>query len=177
MMVFDKDILLLQGRESFSKNREAILARTLQLNPNVPSATIIHFFDVFTDVHTIGASKLPMFAKTTYVRDSYSLLLMDLKGKSVEIQLTIDHEINVQDSGTQKVITAYRPEDVVVELKVPLAYAKLTAENLAQVPGLIEVVQLKKDLQENHILSLYRLGSGKLSTFRKALEQTELVGD
>lgn len=177
MIMLDKDVSLLRQRKGFTENRKEMLTRTLEINPTVPPAVIAHFFEIFAEIYTSGISRLPMFAKTSYVRDSYSLMLQDLQGKSVEIQLTIDREINVRNSETQQVITAYRPEDVVVELKIPLAYAKLSEENMAQVPGLNEIVQLKKDLQENHLLSLYQLGSGKLSTYRRALEQTELLGD
>ena len=177
MVVMDTDVKMMKSQKMFSQNKKQILERTLQLNPKVPAEVVGQFFEIFSDVYAEPVSELPLFAQTTYVRDSYSLLLKSLKGESVEIQLTVDREIMAKDSRTQKVISAYRPEDVVVELKVPLAYSKLTIEDLAQVPGLDDVVQLKKLLEMNHE-RLYAKGSGKLSTFKKAQKDLlEFVGD
>jgi hypothetical protein len=169
MVVLDTDVDLLQSQTHFLKNKKAVLKRTLALNPRTPPKVIRLFFDIFADMYTENIAVLPQFAKTAYVRDSYSLMLKDRNDKSVEIQLTVDREVKVLDSRTQQVVSAYRPEDVVVELKTPLAYSQLTAENQAQVPGLNDVVTLKADLEKNHV-DLYQLGSGKLSTFKKALE-------
>jgi len=170
IVVLDSDVELMQNRVKFLKHKKAILERTLEINPKTAPEVVEQFFTIFSDVYAESVDQLPLFAKTAYVRDSYSLMLKDQTGTPVEIQLTVDREVKVLDSRSQKVVSAYRPEDVVVELKVPLAYSQLSPENLAQVPGLGDVVTLKKDLEANHV-SLYQIGSGKLSTFKKKVRQ------
>lgn len=177
MLMKDTDVVLIQDKQQFLQHRNAILSRTLELNPKVPAEVVKNFFEVFADVYSEPVTRLPLFATTAYVRDSYSLMLKNQEGKSIEIQLTIDREVNVQDSRSHKVVSAYRAEDVVVELKVPLAYSGLTAENFAQVPGLRDVLALKQDLQKNHV-HLYAEGSGKLSTFKKSMDRhLDILGD
>jgi hypothetical protein len=167
MLMLDADAETIQNQKEFLKNKEAILARTLEINPKTSPEVVGQFFEILSIVFSEPIEKLPLLAKTAYVRDSYSLMLKDLEGKPVEVQLTVDREINVLDSRTQQVVSAYRPEDIVVELKVPLAYSALTPQVLQQVPGLSDVLSLKEDLQKNHV-QLYTEGSGKLSTFKKA---------
>jgi hypothetical protein len=172
MIMLDSDATLLENKDTFNKNKTTILARTLEINPKTDPKVVQQFFSIFTDIYAENIPQLPKYAKTAYVRDSYSLMLKDRHDKTVEIQLTIDQEINVENSRTGEVIRAYRPEDVVVELKVPLNYAALTPANLQEVPGLKDVVQLKNILSQNHIQS-YAPGSGKLSTFSHAQELEE----
>lgn len=174
MIVLDSDVAMLHKKSEFEQHRAEILERTVALpaNAKTPRAVIEQFMEVFGNFYSKGPETLPLFAQTIYVRDSYSVMLKNQTGEPVEIQMTIDREIGMTDTRSGKKTTAYRTEDIVVELKIPLAYAGLTAKNFADVPGLKDIARLKKSLKAAHI-QLYAEGSGKLSTFRKTLENLE----
>lgn len=174
MVVLDHDVQMMMDKVAFEANRQEILERTLNLSSNVKvdPAVIRQFFEILSIFYSKGPSQLPMFAQTAYVRDSYSVALKNRNGDPVEVQLTVDREIHVTDSSTGKKTSAYRVDDIVVEVKIPLEYSGLTKENLADVPGLADVVALKNSLENAHI-DLYKKGSGKLSTFRRTLRDLE----
>lgn len=177
MIVLDSDVALIQKRETYRAHASEIMKRVIQMNPKTDPAVIRRFFEIFSEFYGGTARDLPFFAETTYVRDSYSLMLKDLQGKSVEIQLTVDREVKVIDSRDQHSISAYAPSDVVVELKIPLAYAQLRPQDLAQVPGLAQVLELKKELEVAH-QAQFQLGAGKLSTFQRVRAMTDpLISD
>lgn len=174
MIVMDSDVQMMYSKAEFTLHKNEILERTLALpgNSKTPPEVIRQFFEVFENFYAKGPDALPLFAQTAYVRDSYSTMLKDQNGDPVEIQMTVDREISMTDSRTNKKTSAYRIQDIVVELKIPLAYSGLTAKNFADVPGLRQIAQLKRALQKAHI-DLYKAGSGKLSTFKKTLENLE----
>lgn len=174
MIVLDSDVAMLHRKADFEAHRAEILERTVALpaNSKTPRAVIEQFMEVFGNFYAKGPETLPLFAQTVYVRDSYSVMLKNQNGEPVEIQMTIDREIGMTDNRSGKKTSAYRTEDIVVELKIPLAYAGLTAKNFAEVPGLNDIAALKNSLKSAHI-KLYKEGSGKLSTFRKTLEDLE----
>jgi hypothetical protein len=181
VLMLKNDADALKDSAKFHADKSAILARTLEINskldPEIPRLFINILSDIYSD---LKVKNLPMLATTAYIRDSYSLLLEKNGGKEnpLEVQITIDREIQVKDGTSQQVISAYRPEDIVVEVKVPLNYAGLNAQNISQVPGLVDVLNLKKTLTSEHQDSRYELGAGKLSTFKKVQQNLkELVGD
>ncbi|MES2857509.1 MAG: hypothetical protein V4692_16680 [Bdellovibrionota bacterium] len=181
VLIPDADALTLQDATTYAANRSEYARRWVDLNSNsktprsVTEAVVENYLAVFDDLYRSGMEKLPQFAKTEYVRDSYSLFLYrdgedpaDLRVKPLEIQFTVDQEIKVIDSRSGHSISAYSAEDVVVEIKVPVRLAKLDAKAVAEYPGLAFVAQIKAELEAQHNMNFVK-GSGKLSTFRRLL--------
>jgi hypothetical protein len=162
MLVLDSDVSLIQKRDQFLRFENESRGRIQSLNPKLSPETIEQFFTVFK----LMPSEIPMFAKTAYVRDSYVLNIENPAGKPIEVQITVDQEVQVKDSKTGKSISAYTPQEAVAEVKVPLSRAALSPQDLAEVPGLAAVVELKQALTEGHI-DRFAPGAGKLSTFRR----------
>lgn len=176
ILMNSEDAQMLRDRDLFLKNKMSLIRRAIAMNPKVNRAVILQFFRALGDFYSDVAINLPLFAKTSYVRDSYSLMLKSNLGEKVEIQLTVDREVQVTDSLNGQKIQAYRPSDAVVELKVPVAYAKLTDADVQKVPGLAAVAQLKKELEGSHLKDHYRIGTGKLSTSRRLMTD-DLIDD
>lgn len=172
MLMADKDTALIRNKKSFQRNRQQILQRTIDLNPGLERKMIDQFFALFAAL----PSETPLLATTAYVRESYVIALKDTSNQKVDIQITVDREVNVVDQrpgGSKSGISAYEQSEVVVELKIPLAYSGLTLANFASVPGLSKIADLKKILETGHIPSYQ---GGKLATFKRKLK-TDLLGD
>jgi hypothetical protein len=178
MLQRDLDAKVMQTKASFSKSQGALEERAQHSNAKLAPELIQQFFKVLELEYGQLQGNLPLFAKTTYVRDSYSLMLRAKNGDQVEVQFTVDREISVLDLRTGQIVDAYDPHQAVVEVKIPLAYASLSPQVLAEVPGLRLVKELKAQMSQDHI-SAFKPGAGKLSTFRRLTRQTldDFVGD
>jgi hypothetical protein len=178
ILISDEDAAIAQSRELFLKNREALGQRWKAANPKADPRLIDNFVELFARIYETETGNLPGFAKTSYVRDSYSLMVQgaDPAARPIEIQFTLDREVNVVDQQSGKVIDAYEKDDVVVEVKIPLSRAALTAEDIKAYPLLARVKEIKAGLSGNHE-ARFKVGAGKLSTFRRVLSLMPLVDD
>ncbi len=177
LLISDADADALQNRTAFVLGARAMSARWKTENPKIPASVIDGFISALMSTYTRVGSSLPLFAKTAYVRDSYSLYISPsadamtsgavTSTKPIEIQFTIDREINVLDSRTGRTIAAYGPNDAVVEIKVPLAFAAL--KQTQQYAALGSVARIKAQLTADHNLA-YARGAGKLSTFTRSVD-------
>jgi hypothetical protein len=173
VVMLKKDIKSIQNMNTLLENREEIIKRTLELKENAKTdpKIIRHFVNIMMLLYAKGQfEQLPLFAKTVYARDSYVLSLKGKNGENVEVQLTIDRDIKIIENEKHRTVKAYKPGDAVIEVKVPVAYAKLTEKDLENVPGLRDVLDLKNFLH-NQNLDGYREGAGKLSTSRRVLRK------
>jgi hypothetical protein len=170
LLISDEDAAIVQDRTAFVLKKHHLAARWKIENPKVPGAVIDGFVSALASTYAAVGPSMPLFAKTSYVRDSYSLYVPDTAdpaAKPVEIQFTIDREISVQDSRTGRMVAAYGPNDVVVEVKVPLAFASLTQTQ--RFTALRQVAQVKTLLAAEHNRAFVR-GAGKLSTFTRTVD-------
>lgn len=174
LLISDADANLIQTRRRFLAERSALVARWSAENPSVPRAVVEGFAQTLADLY-VSVDHLPLYAKTSYVRDSFSLMIppadvgpTGAAAKPLEVQITVDREVLTDDSRTSRTVAAYSARDVVVEIKVPLAHAALSPASLATYPGLAEIAQLKR-LLANHRDLNFAEGAGKLATFRSTL--------
>ncbi len=166
LRISDADAEIVQSRRRLLVEAPRLRERWMKGNPKSLPELVDAFLETLVN-YTPAQSEIPRFATTVYQRDSYSLKIdpVDPTKKSVEVQLTLDREIQVVDEVTQVSVNAYSDRDVVVEMKVPLSYSKLSDADKAQYPMLESVAKLKAFLAEKRNPA-FKPGAGKLSTFR-----------
>ncbi len=166
LLIDDAEVKTLRDPKLFAQERSHLRRHWNGLNPEATHGVVDAFLNTLADLYKQTSTPLQAFAETKYVRDSYSLKIRstDSSKPDLEVQFTLDRDISVQ-SKIQK-IKAYDNSDVVVEIKVPLAQASLTQNDLADYPALASVRDVKLALSQAHN-SAFVPGAGKLSAFRR----------
>jgi hypothetical protein len=98
-----------------------------------------------------------------YERTAYQINLADIHGTKIPVQITVDKNIDYkkpyQDGG---VLAAFEPDHRVIEVKVPLAFAKMSDKEVkTQVP---ELYFLRQQLSGLRSIASVEPGAGKRST-------------
>jgi hypothetical protein len=170
IVMSDADVVLLHSRESYLQNRTQMIARLGQMNPK-KSEEIARFIDVF-DVLFIEHQqiKLVPYLQTAYVRESYSVKVASAKDPNVklDIQLTVDHELDLTILENGQKVKAYKDSAAVIEIKIPVHLAKLSEKDIQEYPGLAEIKRFIEKMSDEH-LPEYQKGSGKLYHAKREL--------
>lgn len=170
LLIFDKDIEKLITEKYFDY-KDAILRRLHQTNPG-KEADIKKFTDFFDALYTTPAMRVEnMYARTQYERTSYSIKLNNPEkpGETIDVQITLDTNIRLTRLKDGKDFNVYGPDETVVEVKVPVQYAKLTDADLQAIPELAEIKKLIAMLTEKHNIK-YPANKGKMSKIDKKNE-------
>lgn len=164
LVIYDKDIPKLIT-ESYFDYKEGIIRRLMELNPK-KTDDVNKFIAYFDALYTTPAMRVEnMFAKTQYERTSYSIKLKH-GDSTIDVQITLDQNVRLTRLKDGSQFNAYGPDETVVEVKIPVQYAKLTDADLAQVPELSEIKKLIAMLTENHVAK-YPINRGKMSKIDK----------
>jgi hypothetical protein len=163
LQVLDRDINSLVTSTGYQAARTGIARRLHELNP-AKKADVDKFIAYFDALYSTPTMKVErMFAKTEYERTSYSIKLENpaKPGEFIDIQITLDQSVHLTRLKDGRAVDAYKPDETVVEVKIPLAYAGLTRRNIEAVPELAEVKKLIEYLTGRH-LPEYEMNSGKM---------------
>lgn len=164
LIILDKDIQKLITEKYFDY-KDGIVARLKELNPK-KLEDVQRFIDYFDALYTTPAMRVEnMFAQTQYERTSYSIKLKS-GDKTIDVQITLDQNVRLTRLKDNSPFNAYGPDETVVEVKIPVQYAKLTPENIAEIPELAEVKKLIEMLSQNHVMK-YPMNRGKMSKIDK----------
>lgn len=170
LLILDKDVDKLITEKYFDY-KEGILRRLHELNPG-KEADIEKFAGFFHALYTTPAMRVEnMFAQTQYERTSYSIKL-NQPGKPdepIDVQITLDTNIRLTRLKDRKQFNVYGADETVVEVKIPVQYAKLTEADLQVLPELVEIKKLVTMLSEKH-LQKYPANKGKMSKIDKKNE-------
>ncbi len=167
LLILDKDIDKLVTDKYFDY-KTGLIARLKELNPT-KHADVEKFEAYFDALYTTPAMKVEnMLAQTKYERTSYSIKLNhpDKPGEKIDIQITLDKNIVLIRLKDNKSFNVYAPDETVVEVKIPVQYAKLSESDLNAIPELAEVKKLLEMLQQKH-LEKYPANRGKMSKIDK----------
>ena len=163
LQVLDRDINSIVTADGYQGSREGIAKRLHELNPTKKGDVekFLAYFDALYSTPTMKVER--MFAKTEYERTSYSIKLDNpaKPGESIDIQITLDQSVHLTKLKNGQIVDAYKPDETVVEVKIPLAYAGLTRRNIEAIPELAEVKKLIEFLTGRH-LPEYEMNSGKM---------------
>ena len=170
LLIFDKDVEKLITEKYFDY-KDAILLRLHEINPG-KEADIQKFADFFNALYTTPAMRVEnMFAQTQYERTSYSIKLNrpDRPEEAIDVQITLDTNIRLKRLKDGKEFNVYGPDETVVEVKIPVQYAKLAVADLQALPELAEIKKLIAMLTEKHNQK-YPENKGKMSKIDKKNE-------
>lgn len=163
LQVLDSDINSIVTAAGYQGSRTGIVRRLHELNPTKKGDVdkFIAYFDALYSTPTMKVER--MFAKTEYERTSYSIKLENpaKPGEFIDIQITLDQSVHLTKLKNGQIVDAYKPDETVVEVKIPLAYAGLTRKNIEAIPELAEVKKLIEFLTGRH-LPEYEMNSGKM---------------
>ena len=163
LQILDRDINSIITAAGYQAARAGIVKRLHELNPT-KKADVDKFVAYFDALYSTPNMKVErMFAKTEYERTSYSIKLDNpaKPGESIDIQITLDQSVHLTKLKDGTNVDAYKPDETVVEVKIPLAYAGLTRKNIEAIPELAEVKKLIEFLTGRH-LPEYEMNSGKM---------------
>lgn len=164
LVIYDKDIPKLITEKYFDY-KEGITKRLLELNPK-KTDDVKRFIAYFDALYTTPAMRVEnMFARTQYERTSYSIKLKN-GDSTIDVQITLDQNVRLTRLKDGSQFNAYGADETVVEVKIPVQYAKLTDADLAKVPELAEIKKLIEMLTENHV-DKYPINRGKMSKIDK----------
>ncbi|MCC2678234.1 MAG: hypothetical protein K0R29_810 [Pseudobdellovibrio sp.] len=164
LIIYDKDIPKLITEKYFDY-KEGIVKRLLELNPK-KAEDVRKFIAYFDALYTTPAMRVEnMFAQTQYERTSYSIKLKN-GDTTIDVQITLDQNVRLTRLKDGSQFNAYGADETVVEVKIPVQYAKLTDADLAQIPELAEVKKLIEMLTQNHV-DKYPINRGKMSKIDK----------
>lgn len=167
LLIYDKDIEKLITEKYFDY-KDIIVRRLKEINPG-KDADIAKFINYFDALYTTPSMKAEnMFAQTQYERTSYSIKLNrpDKPDEKIDVQITLDQNIRLKRMKDGKEFNAYGPDETVIEVKIPLQYAKLSQADLAIIPELAEIRNFVQMLQEKH-QQKYPANKGKMSKIDK----------
>lgn len=170
LLILDKDIQKLITEKYFDY-KDGIIRRLHETNPG-KEADIKKFTDFFDALYTTPAMRVEnMYARTQYERTSYSIKLNNPEkpGETIDVQITLDTNIRLKRLKDGKEFNVYGPDETVVEVKVPVLYAKLTDADLLAVPELAEIKKLIAMLTDKHNMK-YPANKGKMSKIDKKNE-------
>ncbi len=166
-LVIDRDDvdLLSSSPENFRLHRDAIAARTKALTITKRGkkgfVNVAEEVDVIMDrigrLHAEGyTQELEPEMNVSYARTGYfitfpyptSMLPPGYEGppRTFEVQITVDKQVSIHDFDNGAKFTL-RPDDRVVEMKIPVDFAGKTFEELEQL-GLLELAQIRKTYTE-----------------------------
>ena len=174
LLILDKDIEKLITEKYFDY-KDTILRRLHETNPG-KEADIKKFADFFDALYTTPAMRTEnMYARTQYERTSYSIKLNNPEkpGETIDVQITLDTNIRLKRLKDGKDFNVYGPDETVVEVKIPVQYAKLTEADLQAIPELAEIKKLIAMLTEKHNIK-YPANKGKMS---KIDQKNEMEND
>jgi hypothetical protein len=161
LQILDKDIPKLITEATYFDYREGILRRLNEINPG-KEAEVQKFADYFDALFSSASEKVEnMFARTEYERTSYSIKLQSGE-KQIDVQITLDQDIRLTRLRDGRKFDAYGKDETVVEVKIPLEYAKLDAAALEKFPELAEIKEFIAQLDSSHVPS-YPKNKGKMS--------------
>lgn len=150
-----KDFKEMEDAESYVRNRDSIFKRMRAISSNL--LMVEQFFKVFDLMVQTGRYKFgtdlinayERFATKTILRDRNGNPKLDSKGKPLEVQITFDKRI-IQKIGASTLNGAYDPSHVVIEVKIPILYKDLTAQDIEDVPDLFPFLSIMQILKEAH---------------------------
>lgn len=167
LKILDKDIDKLITEKYFDY-KEGVIQRLHEINPG-KEADIAKFASYFDALYTTPAMRVEnMLAKTEYERTSYSIKLKNPSqaNETVDIQITLDRSIRLTRLRDGSTFNVYKPDETVVEVKVPVAYSKLSEADIVAIPELIEIKKLIEMLNQQHVMD-YPKNRGKMSKIDK----------
>jgi hypothetical protein len=169
---------LFSSRESFEAARTGVAARAkaLRLKGQLVNSDeeVDEVLARIALLHEKAAGTLKPVWNIRYRREAYRIVFEDSKGQPVEIQLTFDRNIEVTDLATGERFP-YGLGEEVIELKIPLAYARLSDQALGDL-GLGELAELRADYFALKEAPGTRRGSGKRARGSYQLGQLGSVG-
>ena len=160
LQILDKDIQKLITATSYFDYREGIMQRLHQINPG-KEVDIKKFTDYFDALFTSASRVENMYARTAYERTSYSIKLKSGE-KEIDVQITLDQDIRLTRLRDQARFNVYGKDETVVEVKIPLEFAKLDAAAMAKFPELAEIKKFIARLDQRHVPK-YPKNKGKMS--------------
>lgn len=135
-------------------------------------------FDALAELHREMPDNDPLKRRINiqYERKSYKIELQD-KSKTpsvpVEIQITVDRNIQYRSSSRDEraVVTPYRANANIVELKIPLEYAKLNDAQLRDI--LPDLVFIRQSYSQLEPVPEIPPGTGKSGSFKRLEKEIE----
>lgn len=167
LLISDKDVEKLITEKYFDY-KEGILKGLKELNVGKES-DIEKFLGYFDALYSTPAMKTEnMLAQTQYERTSYSIKLRrpGRPQEVVDVQITLDQNIRLTRLKDGKKFNAYGADETVVEVKVPLEFAKMSEADLLALPELAEIKKLIEMLDRKHV-AIYPKNRGKMSKIEK----------
>lgn len=170
LKTFDSDLRWITS-DSFFDHKEGLTKRLYSLNPD-KKEDVDRFIHFLTQMNRTPAMRVEsLFAKTEYERVSYSLKMKppaDANGlaKSFDVQITLDENIRLTRMRDKEKYNVYGTEETVIEVKIPVAYSKLTAQNISDIPELQNVKNFLVWLESHHEKK-YPMNKGKMSKIEK----------
>lgn len=181
-----KDIeVLLAGPESYKQNVTRLREATKKLPENKGQEELVDkMFNTVGSLYEERAANLGKNVKDApkkmydnaniqYERDAYRIDMMDVRKnppKKIDIQITIDRNIEFRNPKNQYEVLASYPEDYrAIEIKVPVEYEKMSPEELKEaVPELYALKQKYGMLKQ---VSEVPAGKGKSGTLGQMLAE------
>ncbi len=161
--------LLFKNPASFAANREAITARSIEKNPPELVKEMIAGIEALHQ--QVPPDTLQKALNIRYSRSAYQVSLKDMSQsppKKVDVQITFDRDIQYRDPakpGSAPSTGRYEPHHRVVEVKIPIEYAKLSDEECARI--LPELLEIRKSLGTLQQIQEIPQGTGKSGAFSK----------
>lgn len=154
--------------DRFFDHKEQLRKRLLDLNPGQVEE-VQNILDFFTTLYSNPRRRVEnLFAKTEYERTSYSIKLphaLDPEQK-IDIQITLDENIRLTRLADSEVFRPYSPDETVIEVKIPVAFANMTEADIQQYPGLAQIKSFVAWLTSQHNPK-YPINKGKMSKIEK----------
>lgn len=167
LLVLDRDIRYFTT-DVFHAHKENLRNRLLQLNPG-KAEEVENALSFFTELYSNPRRRVEnLFAKTEYERESFSIKLENSKnpGEKIDVQITLDQNIRLTRLADKKKINAYSSNETVIEVKIPVAYAKLSAEDIAKFPELARIKEFVEWLNAKHNPK-HAVNRGKMNKIEK----------
>lgn len=167
LKIYDKDIDKLVTEKYFDY-KAGILKRLLEINPG-KEPDIAKFAAYFDALYTTPQMRVEnMLAKTEYERTSYSIKLKNpaKPDETIDIQITLDYSIRLTRLRDGSTFNVYKADETVVEVKVPVAYSKLSKADIEAIPELTEIKKFIEMLDRHHVMD-YPKNRGKMSKIDK----------
>jgi len=167
LLALDRDIRFFTT-DTFFVHKENLQKRLLALNPG-KEEEVSNAIRFFTTLYSNPRRRVEnLFAKTEYERESFSIKLTNSRNpnETIDIQITLDRNIRLTRLADKEKFDVYSPNDTVIEVKIPVAYSKLTPEDIAQFPELAQIKQFIEWLTSNHNTQ-FPINKGKMSKIDK----------
>ncbi len=167
VLFYDKDLSYFASSRFFDF-AEGIRMNLLALNNKNPE--VVELAMQYFDILYKNPSRMvkDLFAKTDYERVSYSIKIAHIAdpAKSIDIQITIDRDIQLTRLADRATFNVYDIRQSVYELKIPVEFAALTPQNIAEYPGLARIKELVQWMEHHHDQK-FAMNKGKMSKIEK----------